>query len=43
MDEPGLVFIVDDDSSCRTALERLLTAAGLKVQGFASGMSYWII
>ena len=38
MDEPGLIYIVDDDGSCRAALERLLVMAGLKVQCFASGL-----
>jgi FixJ family two-component response regulator len=37
MANSGLVFIVDDDSSCRAALERLLTAAGLRVKTYASG------
>lgn len=33
----GLVFIVDDDSSCRAGLERLLKASGLRVKSYASG------
>jgi FixJ family two-component response regulator len=33
----GLVYIVDDDFSCRAALERVLTATGLKVRSCASG------
>ena len=33
----GTVYIVDDDPSCRNALTRLLTAAGLNVQSHASG------
>lgn len=37
MDNSGLVFIVDDDSSCRTGLERLLKAAGLRVRSYPSG------
>lgn len=37
MDNSGLVFIVDDDSSCRAALERLLKAAGLRVRSYPSG------
>jgi FixJ family two-component response regulator len=37
MGSPGLVFIVDDDSSCRTALERMLMTAGFQVKGYASG------
>jgi FixJ family two-component response regulator len=33
-----VVFIVDDDPSFRTALMRMLTASGLTVQGFPSGV-----
>jgi FixJ family two-component response regulator len=40
MDNPGLVFVVDDDSSCRAALERMLMTAGLKVEGYASGHEF---
>lgn len=37
MGTSGLVYVVDDDFSCRAALERMLTAAGLKVRSCASG------
>jgi len=37
MSVSGIVYVVDDDPSCRTALTRLLAAAGLSVQSYASG------
>ena len=37
MSAPGVVYLVDDDSSFRTALTRMLTATGLSVQSYASG------
>lgn len=33
----GTVYVVDDDPSCRTALTRMLTAAGLTVESYPSG------
>lgn len=36
MTAPPLIHIVDDDDALRTALQRLLTAAGLRVQAYAS-------
>jgi FixJ family two-component response regulator len=33
---PGVVYVVDDDPSFRTALTRMLTATGLSVQSYAS-------
>jgi FixJ family two-component response regulator len=36
MSTPPLIHIVDDDDSLRTALERLLGAAGFDVRGYAS-------
>lgn len=37
MNPRGLVHVVDDDSSFRTALTRMLMATGLTVRSFASG------
>jgi FixJ family two-component response regulator len=37
MNAAGVVYVVDDDPSFRTAVIRMLTAAGLSVQSFASG------
>ena len=37
MSPPGVVHVVDDDPSFRTAVTRMLTAAGLSVRSFASG------
>jgi FixJ family two-component response regulator len=37
MSPRGVVHVVDDDSSFRTAVSRMLTAAGLSVRTFASG------
>jgi FixJ family two-component response regulator len=37
MSAAGVVYVVDDDPSFRTAVIRMLTAAGLSVQSFASG------
>ena len=37
MSPPGVVHVVDDDPSFRTAVMRMLTAAGLSVRSFASG------
>ncbi len=36
MSAQALVYIVDDDDSLRSALQRLLTAAGYRVTGYAS-------
>ena len=37
MSAAGVVYVVDDDPSFRTAVTRMLTAAGLSVQGYGSG------
>jgi FixJ family two-component response regulator len=37
MSERGVVHVVDDDASFRTAVRRMLTAAGFEVHAFASG------
>jgi len=37
MSPQGVVHVVDDDSSFRTAVTRMLTTAGLSVRTFASG------
>src|SRR5215469_8126389 len=37
MSATGVVYIVDDDASFRKAVTRMLTAAGLSVQSYASG------
>ena len=37
MSASGVVYVVDDDPSFRTAVTRMLTAAGLSVQGYGSG------
>jgi FixJ family two-component response regulator len=37
MNAVGIVYVVDDDDSFRTALTRMLTAAGIGVQSFARG------
>lgn len=37
MSVSGIVYVVDDDSSYRNAVTRLLTTAGLSVQSYASG------
>jgi FixJ family two-component response regulator len=37
MNAPGFVYVVDDDASFRTAVTRMLTAAGLGVRSYASG------
>ena len=36
MSDPPLIHVVDDDDSLRTALLRLLAAAGLEARGYAS-------
>jgi len=36
MSERGVVHVVDDDASFRTAIRRMLTAAGFEVHAFAS-------
>jgi len=36
----GVVHVVDDDASFRTAVTRMLTAAGLAVRSYASGMEF---
>jgi FixJ family two-component response regulator len=40
MSTAGVVYVVDDDASFRTAVTRLLTAAGLSVQSYASGREF---
>lgn len=35
-----IVYVIDDDKSVRKALERLLRAAGFRVQTFASGTEF---
>src|SRR3954470_2060166 len=41
MNEPNpVVFVVDDDSSVRIAIESLLTSVGLKVRSFASAPEF---
>ncbi len=40
MSEEPIVFIVDDDNSVRKAIERLMRAAGLQVQSFASAEDF---
>jgi two-component system, LuxR family, response regulator FixJ len=37
MSTAGVVYVVDDDASFRRAVTRMLTAAGLSVQSYASG------
>jgi two-component system, LuxR family, response regulator FixJ len=37
MSAAGVVYVVDDDPSFRTAVTRMLTAAGLSVQSYSSG------
>ena len=37
MSAAGVVYVVDDDPSFRKAVTRMLTAAGLNVQSYASG------
>jgi FixJ family two-component response regulator len=37
MSAAGTVYVVDDDASFRTAVTRMLSAAGLSVQSYASG------
>jgi len=37
MSEARIVYVVDDDLSFRTAVTRMLTAAGLSVQSYSSG------
>ena len=37
MNAAGIVYVVDDDTSFRTAVTRMLTAAGLSVQSYSSG------
>lgn len=43
-EQPGdplpTVFVIDDDASVRTSLERLLSAAGLRVETFSSAEMY---
>ena len=40
MSSTRVVFVVDDDASFRTAVTRMLTAAGLTVQSFASASEF---
>ncbi len=37
MNAAGVVYVVDDDHSFRTAVTRMLSTAGLRVQSYASG------
>jgi FixJ family two-component response regulator len=37
MNEPGTIFVVDDDASFRTAITRLLRIVGFRVHACASG------
>src|SRR5882672_8389192 len=36
----GVVFVVDDDAGMRRALEDLIRAVGLEVEGFASAQEF---
>jgi len=38
--QPSLVAVIDDDASCRNALVRLLTIAGLQVRAFSSARQF---
>lgn len=40
MSDDGRVFLVDDESDLRTALERVLRAEGLQVEAFASAADF---
>jgi FixJ family two-component response regulator len=40
MIRPGIVFVVDDDTSFRRSTERLIRSAGFEVEGFASGGAF---
>ncbi len=37
---PSVVYLVDDDRSVRTALERLMNSAGVRVRTFASSVEF---
>jgi FixJ family two-component response regulator len=39
-DRPGIVFVIDDDSSMRAALEDLVRSVGLQAQVFASPQEF---
>lgn len=39
-DPPAIVFVVDDDPSVRRGLDRLLRAAGMRVESFASAREF---
>ena len=39
---PGLVYVVDDDASFRTAIERRLKLAGYEVETYSLADSCWI-
>ena len=39
----SLVFVVDDDASVRKSLDRLLSAAGYRVQTFESARAFLAI
>jgi FixJ family two-component response regulator len=39
-DPAAIVFVVDDDSSVRRGLDRLLRAAGMRVESFASAREF---
>jgi FixJ family two-component response regulator len=39
-DLPGIVHVVDDDASYRTAVQRLLSAAGYRVLTYSSGQQF---
>jgi FixJ family two-component response regulator len=36
----GVVFVVDDDASCRAALKELFESVGLKIKLYASGGAF---
>jgi len=40
MSAAGTVYVIDDDASFRTAVARMLTAAGLSVQSYSSGTEF---
>ena len=39
-ESPRIVVVVDDDESCRNALQRLLKSAGFSVRSFASAEEF---
>jgi FixJ family two-component response regulator len=40
VNEPGTVFVVDDDASVRVALQRLLWSEGFRVESFATAEAF---